>query len=93
MSTTAFTATHTEFDDEERHIIAPPACSEHHLHHHHHREKRFADDAHDHDPLSSTGENAIAQADLPEDDNEIVITASQKMLSACSGSLLTSLLG
>jgi len=82
MSATGFASSPAEFDDETRHIVAPPACSEHHLHHRHHQEAL----------LNGTAPGAGSARD-DKDEGEIVITAAQKMLAACSGSLLTSLLG
>ena len=94
MSVTGFASSPAEFDDETRHIVAPPACSEHHLHHHHHREALL--NGADHGIPQVGGVEATTGVGSARDDKEegeIVITAAQKMLAACSGSLLTSLLG
>ncbi|RPB22430.1 mitochondrial carrier [Terfezia boudieri ATCC MYA-4762] len=87
MSVTGFASSPAEFDDETRHIVAPPACSEHHLHHHHHREA-LLNGANQGIP----GVEAVSSAGDDKEEGELVITAAQKMLAACSGSLLTSLL-
>jgi len=96
MSVTGFASSPAEFDDETRHIVAPPACSEHHLHHHHHHQKALLHGA-DHGIPQIGGVEATtgvgSARDDKEEEGEIVITAAQKMLAACSGSLLTSLLG
>ena len=100
MSLTGFAASPTEFDDEERHIVAPPACSEHSLHHHHQQGHYLGSPQGDRQQvLGGAGGTAIASVDRAIDtedgkgESAIVITAAQKMLSACTGSLLTSLLG
>ena len=89
-----------EFDDEIRHIVAPPACSQHHLHHHpyHREEHSFVGNEQSEVAVGGPGTHthraaAFTSKDRDEGDGEIIITATQKMLSACSGSLLTSLLG
>ena len=99
MSLPGFAASPTEFDDEERHNVAPPACSEHALHHYHHQrylESRHGDQRQALDGADDTSIASIDRAIDTEDEkgeSAIVITAAQKMLSACTGSLLTSLLG
>lgn len=94
MSVTGFAATPVEFDDEMRHIVAPPACSEHHLHHHHHRMDQIMEHGlHEHQTNGRSVVGSEKERNTEDDDGELVITATQKMLSACSGSLLTSLLG
>ena len=100
MSLTGFAASPAEFDDEERHTVAPPASPENPLHHHHHhRQGHYLKSPHG-ELLDGVDDTAIASVvdrtvdtENEKEQSAIVITAAQKMLSACTGSLLTSLLG
>ncbi|KAF8465564.1 mitochondrial carrier domain-containing protein [Kalaharituber pfeilii] len=95
MSTTGFAATPAEYEDETRGIVTSPASSEHHIHHHHHREGRSVNSNGDGGGVQ-TGSGQIAIVAGPvesgSESKKFVITPAQQMLSACSGSLLTSLL-